>query len=130
MRKPMQALLIAFFTLALPFASCLAADCPTANWPYARQQSKEDFHRLFEELPRAQLVAFFFQELSSPKEPSVAPPLATYLTNTEPDIDLRAFFELLATSADLGSTPKHRPLKLPGDLRDLSQGARIAGAGV
>ena len=94
------------------------APCRAAKFPYGRTQSRDGFQRLFDRIPRRNLVQYFFSEVTKPRNPSVAKPLSVYLIGTEANTDLREFFELVTYSADVAwdSEPRALPMQEVCDI--------------
>lgn len=89
------------------------ASCRSAEWPYARLQTKEELHKLFNMAKREVLVEYFFGEIVKPRDQRIAYPLSVYLINTEPNKNMRGFFKTVTWAAEVNDNmAKPKSVKL------------------
>lgn len=107
----MKMLFLLVLLSSIADASNVFADaCEARPWPYARSQTKEEFHQLMDTVKRDQLVRYLFQEVTKPESDSVGFYLGKYLMGTEQDYDMRGFFDLIIYSAEVSEKGVNRAL--------------------
>ena len=87
------------------------AGCTALEWPFrgAKIQKKDKLTLMA--MDRAQVRSFYIYEISSPKmRADLASGLEDFLSSVEPNAEMRAFYELTRTAAELNSA---HPQALP-----------------
>lgn len=78
-----------------------AVECKAADWPFKRRATDIEMHLLFKKVRRDVLVQYLFGEVTVPRDQLVAYPLVRFLSRTEQNPNLAAFFDLIEASASI-----------------------------